>query len=125
MNGNFHSGLSMVALKASARITADNNGAGVDVSEFQGIVQVILNSSATEAADNTSDVKLQHSADNSAWSDVTGGAFAQVVNAAASVQVLTLNADNFKKYVRVVNDLGGTTPAVTAGVMLQGIKQRS
>jgi hypothetical protein len=124
MNGN-QSGLTTIALKAAARITADNNGAGVDVSEFQGICKVHLNSSATEAADNTSAVKLQHSDDNATWSDVTGAAFAQVTNAAASMQEMTLNADNFKKYVRVVNDLGGTTPAVTAGVTLTGVKQRS
>jgi hypothetical protein len=125
MNGNL-SGLSKLALKASARITADNTSAAVDVSDFQGVCQVILNSSATEAADNTSDVKLTHcDTSGGTYTDVAGGAFAQVTNAGASLQVLTLNADNLKQYVKVFNDLGGTTPAVTAGVLLIGTKQSS
>lgn len=113
-----------VALKAAQRITADNTGTGVDVSAFQGMCKVVLNSSNTEAADNTSAVKLQHSDTlGGTYTDVTRGAFATVTNAAASHQEILLNADDLKAFVRVFNDLSGTTPAVTFGVSLIGKKQ--
>lgn len=113
-----------IALKAASRLAADNTSAAVDVSAFQGMCKVILNSSATEAADNTADVKLTHcETSGGTYEDVPNGAFAQVTNAAASHQELLLNADVLKKYVKVVSDLGGTTPAVTNAVMLVGKKQ--
>jgi hypothetical protein len=79
---------------------------------------LVLNSSATEAADNTADVKITHcDTEDGTYTD-SGVAFAQVTNAAASHQVLHVSADQFKKYVKVVTDLGGTTPAVTNSVEL-------
>lgn len=112
----------MISLRNAAAISATDNGAGVDVSAFTGNGYVVLNSSATGGADNTSNVKLQHSNDNGAtdpWAD-TGVAFAQVTNAAASFQALLVSLDQFKKYVRVVNTLAGTTPTVTASVSMVG-----
>lgn len=117
-------GITTTALKAASRITATNLSAAIDTADFQGICKVILNSSATEAADNTADVKLQHSdTSGGTYTDVTGGAFARVTNAAASHQEITLNADSFKRYVKVSSILGGTTPAVTNAVSIVGKKQ--
>ena len=111
---------SMIALRASAALTATDNGAAVDVSKFTGNGYVVLNSSATGGAGQTSDVKIQHSDDGATnWTD-TGVAFAQVTNAAASFQALYVPLDQFKKFVRVVNTLAGTTPTVTAGVTMIG-----
>lgn len=112
------------SIKAASRLSATATSAAVDVSEFQGICKVLLNSSATEAADNTADVKLNHSdTEAGTYTDVPGGAFARVTNAVASHQEIMLNADVFKKYVKVVSTLGGTTPAVTNAVTLVGKKQ--
>lgn len=117
-------GLKSVSLAAALRVGADANRTGVDVSDFVGPCHVILNASAAEAADNTLDVKLQHSdVIGSGYADVTGGAFTQVTNAAASLQTLELNADSLKKYVRVVDDIGGTTPQCARSVTLVGKKQ--
>lgn len=113
-----------LALRAAARITATNTGTAVDVSDFQGLCKVLLNSSATEGAGQTADVKLQHSdTSGGTYTDVPRGTFTQVTNTAASHQDILLNADDLKKFVRVVNTLGGTTPAVTYGVTLVGVKQ--
>jgi hypothetical protein len=113
-----------VCLQPAVALTASNNGAGVDVSAFEGNGYVTLNSSATGGAGMTSDVKLQHSADNGstdAWTD-TGVTFSQVTSAGASFQSQFLPLDQFKKYVRVVNTLGGTTPTVTFGVQMSGVQ---
>lgn len=110
----------MIALRVAAALTATDNGPAVDVSKFTGNGYAVLNSSPTGAADNTSNVKLQHSDDGATnWTD-TGVAFAQVTNAATSFQALFVPLDQFKKYVRVVNTLAGTTPTVTASVSMVG-----
>jgi hypothetical protein len=107
-----------IKLATAARITANANGAGVDVSGLTGKCLLVLNASATEAADNTLDVKIQHSDDNATWSD-SGAVFNQVTNAAGgSFQTITMDVDGFKKYVRAVDTVAGTTPAVTRSVMM-------
>lgn len=114
--------LAKAALGVAKRITATNTGAAVDVSDFTGNCAFILNSSATEAADNTATVKLTHcDTEGGVYTD-TGIAFAAVTNAAASHQELLRSVDGLKKYVKVVNTLAGTSPAVTFSVEIIGKK---
>lgn len=81
-----------------------------DLKDFEGDVQIILDSGAAGAS-GTMTGKLQHSADGSTnWADVTGGGFTAVAQA-ASKQVLTLNSDDLRRYVRFVGTIAasGTT----------------
>lgn len=114
--------ITSIAVAIAARLTASGNQAGVDLLPYRGDYEarLVLNAGATEGADNTLDCKLQHSADNGAtdpWADA-GVAFAQVTHASASLQVLTINPCDLKRYVRVVDTLGGTSPAVARSVGL-------
>ncbi|WP_441253609.1 hypothetical protein [Bradyrhizobium sp. 613_E4_N2_2] len=114
--------LTILSLRAAAAITANDNGAAVDVSAYTGNGYLVLNSSATGGAGQTSTVKLQHSDDGSTgWTD-TDVTFDAVTNAAASHQVQLVSFDQFKKFVRVVNTLAGTSPTVTAAVEAVGVK---
>ena len=111
-----------ISLRAAATITASENGVGVMLPDFTGNGYLMLNSSALNTAGNTSNVKLQHSNDNGAtdaWAD-TGVVFGQVDNTGASFQSQYLSLDQFKRYVRVVNTLAGTTPSVTYSVGMIG-----
>lgn len=108
---------SPIRLAVSARLAANANGTGVDVSAFTGKCMLLLNASATEGAGMTLDVKIQHSDDNATFVDA-GVAFRQVTNAADSFQVIEMDIDGFKKYIRAVDTLGGASPAVTRGVAL-------
>jgi len=112
-----------ISILGAAAITASANGAGVDVSNYQGDVKVTLDSSAGGGADHTLDVKLQHSDDNSTWVDVTGGAFTQVTNAGASFESIILNGDGLKKYVRGVDTVAGTSPTFSRSLQLIGEKK--
>lgn len=115
---------SIIALRTAASITATENGAAVNIGDFNGNGYLVLNSSATGGAGQTSDVKLQHSDDGTTnWTDA-GFAFSQVTNAGPSVQAQYVSLDGFKKFARVVNTLGGTSPTVTYGVTLVGNKHR-
>ncbi len=114
--------LTATVLKASAAITATDTGSAVDISDYTGEALVILNSSATGGADETSNVKLTHcDTEGGSYTDA-GVAFTEVTNAAASYQVKRISVDGLKKYVKVVNTLAGTTPAVTFGVEIIGRK---
>ena len=82
-----------------------------DLKDFDGEIQIILDSGAA-AASGTMTGKIQHSdtTDNADFSDVTGGGFTAVAQA-ASKQVMTLNRDALKRYIRFVGTIAssGTT----------------
>jgi len=81
-----------------------------DLKDFDGDIQLILDSGAA-AASGTMTGKIQDSADGStSWADVTGGGFTAVAQA-ASKQVLTINRDAIKRYIRFVGTIAasGTT----------------
>lgn len=81
-----------------------------DLKDFDGDIQIILDSGAA-AASGTMTGKIQDSADGSTgWADVTGGGFTAVAQA-ASKQVLTVNRDGIKRYIRFVGTIAasGTT----------------
>lgn len=111
--------IEVVVLQESAAITATETGTGVDVSKFHGNGHLVLNSSLTGGADQTSDVTIEHSDDNVTFTD-SGVAFDQVTDAAGAFQSLYVSLDQFKRYVRAVNTLAGTSPAVTYGVIMAG-----
>ena len=81
-----------------------------DLKDFDGGIQIILDSGAA-AASGTMTGKIQDSADGSTgWADVTGGSFTAVAQA-VSKQVLTINRDGIKRYIRFVGTIAasGTT----------------
>ena len=105
--------------------TADENGDGVDLRSLEGDVLFVLNALPTGAdADETLDVKIQDSADNSSFADISGqtAAFTQVTQPnGAKCLTLVLNKDALRRYVRAVVDVGGTTRAFTLSVTAFGI----
>jgi len=81
-----------------------------DLKDFDGDIQIILDSGAA-ASSGTMTGKIQDSADGSTgWADVTGGGFTAVAQA-VSKQVLTINRDGIKRYIRFVGTIAasGTT----------------
>lgn len=107
-----------------ADITADGNGAGVDISKYEGFGQFVAEIKNIAGTTPTLALKLQHSDDDAAadpYADVTGGAFAAATDASNLEQALLLNLSSLKKYVRVAEDIGGTSsPRFFAAVVLFG-----
>ena len=86
-------------LLATTTITATGNQAGVDLLEYDGDIQIILSGTAAGAgADLT--FRIEDSADNSSYAAVTGGTFTAIGNT-ASKQVITLNHDDLRRYIRL------------------------
>jgi hypothetical protein len=100
-------------LLATTTITGTGDQTGVDLKDFDGDIQVILSGTAAgSGADLT--FRLEESADDSAYTAVTGGGFTAIANAAAK-QVLTVNRDGLKRYLRLscTAETGTASSAVT------------
>ena len=82
-----------------------------DLKDFDGEIQIILDSGAA-AASGTMTGQIQHSDTTTSgdFENVTGGGFTAVAQA-ASKQVMTLNRDALKRYIRFVGTIAasGTT----------------
>ena len=86
-------------LLATTTITATGNQTGVDLAGYEGDVQIILSGTAAGAgADLT--FRIEESDDNSTFTAATGGGFTAIGNAAAK-QVITLNSNDLKRYIRL------------------------
>lgn len=118
---DFNNEAQAVELAPAAARTATANGTGVDIRDFQGILKVLLNIGAVTGTAPTLDVKIQDSADNSTFADVTGYAFAQ--QTAAANLALGIDTRNLRRYIRAVMTIGGTTPSFPCAILAIGQKQ--
>ena len=84
------------------------NGSGVDLQGYEGDAAFVLSSEAMGAS-VTLAVKLQESADNSSWSDVTDGAFTTTAANTAAFEQIALNVSDLKRYVRTNSTVAGGT----------------
>lgn len=107
---------------ANASLVANTNGTGVDLQQCIGDVLFLISCGlATAGTTPTMDFKVQDSADNTTFADVTGATFTQVTGAAGNgLQTKVIKKDKLKRYVRLVGTIGGTSsPAFpAAGLVL-------
>ena len=103
--------------------TADASGAGADLQGYQGVLKIVLDSGAGGGTTPTLDVKIQDSADNSTFADVSGKVFTQVTGASASIQSLAIDTRAVRRYIRAVIAITGTSPTFGLAVAVVGQKQ--
>jgi hypothetical protein len=86
-----------------------SNGGSIDTTGYE-VVQFVFD--ATTSAASTLDAQLQESADNTTWTNVSGGAIAQVV-ASQTGYVRTVDVSTTKRarYLRWVYTVSGTVVA--------------
>ena len=100
-------------LLATTTITAVGDQTGVDLAGYEGDVQIILSGTAAGAgADLT--FRIEESADNSTYTAAAGGSFTAIGNAAYK-EVITLNSNDLKRYIRLscTAETGTASSAVT------------
>lgn len=106
---------------ANAARTSTVTGGAVDVTKYEGKGQVILMSSAGGGTTPTLNAKLTESATSGgSYTDVTGGAFTEVTDAADSTQMIPIDFDASKGFLKVVGTLAGTSPEFSFGVVIVG-----
>lgn len=96
-------------------VASTSNETGVDLLSYEGSMICVLDAEAGGSG-ITYAVKLQDSADNSSFSDLSGAAFDTTSANAASVQKIAVDIDNCKRYVRAVITVAGGSGAGAVSV---------
>ncbi len=115
----------VVELAANAVRTSTLTATGVNIQQYSGIAQIILQSSAKTAGTSpTLDVTIEESDSlASGYTAVSGAVFAEVTTSDIT-EMIAINTDELKKYIRVVGTIGGTsTPTFGFGVSMLGMLQ--
>ena len=107
-----------VTLTAGLRTdTAATNGTSLDNAASTAFgAQAYMQCTAFTGTDVT--VKVQDSADNSSWADVTGLTFTQITAAPASQRLATANNATIRRYLRAVTVTSGGVTSVTFAVAI-------
>lgn len=117
MSTVYDSVISKVTLRPQAATAATVNGIGVDTAGFNSAA-VLLEVGAVSGASPTLDIKIQDSANNSSFADVSGLTFTQVTaaNNSQALRIEGLNTATRRRYLRAVATLAGTSPNFTLKV---------
>ena len=108
--------LEIFSCVATAAVTSTATSAAIDLKEYDGDVSLILTSAAGTGSSPTLDVKVQDSdASGGTYGDLSGAAFTQVTGS-ASMQVITFSKDEAKRYIKIVQTVGGSTPSFTFSI---------
>ena len=127
---NLGDALTQIAIAPVASVSSTSNATGVDLTgaptnstavntgntNYEGEIAFLLDAANTAGSTPTLAIKLQDSADNSTFADITGGAFTGLTTV-ASQQKIVLNKDNLRRYVRAAYTIGGTSsPAYNVSI---------
>jgi hypothetical protein len=96
----------MLATDLSA---ASGNGSGADFNATTGTCFALQSVGTITGIGATLDGKLQHSDDNSSWTDVAGAAFPQVTS---NNTLETVTFTRTKRYLRYSYTIGGPLPTM-------------
>lgn len=112
----------LLSLSANDVVTATVNRTGVDLVDYEGDIMAVLDAEAGGAS-ITYAVKIQDSADNSSFADVSGLAFTTTTANTALRETLRINSDEVRRYIRAVITVAGGTGAGAVSVVALGSKK--
>lgn len=98
---DFPVGGTVLQLSASASQASTVTGTGVDLNDYEGAIMFIQNHGT---GTGTLDGKIQDSADNSSWADVSGATFTQSTTT-ADLKQITVDRRALRRYVRYVGTI--------------------
>ena len=100
-------------LLATTTITATGDQTGVDLAGYEGDVQIILTGTAAGAGSLTFRIEEADTLGGT-YTAATGGTFTAITNAAYK-EVITLNSNDLKRYIRLscTAETGTASSAVT------------
>jgi|TARA_Y100000310_G_scaffold84340_1_gene81165 hypothetical protein len=102
--------------------TSTATGTGLDISSYEGKIKVTLICGTVGGTSPTNACKIQDSADDSTYADVTGATFT-TVTASNSNESIAVDTRGVNKYIRSVQTIGGTSPTFDSVVVTAGIKK--
>ena len=115
--------LTVTAGVATAAKTSTATSSAIDLLEFDGDILLVLDSAAGTGSSPTLDIKIQDSdASSGTYGDLSGATFTQVTGS-ASMQTLAINKDSSKRFIKIVQTIGGSSPTFTFSINLIGLKK--
>jgi len=112
----------LLSLSANDVVATSANRTGVDLVDYEGDIMAILDAEAGGAS-VTYAVKIQDSADNSSFADVSGLAFTTTDANTALRETLRINSDEIRRYIRAVITVAGGTGTGAVSVVALGSKK--
>ena len=112
----------LLALSPNDVVAASANRTGVDLVDYEGDIMAILDAEAGGAS-ITYAVKIQDSADDSTYADVSGLAFTTTDANTALRETLRINSDEVRRYIRAVITVAGGSGAGAVSVVALGSKK--
>jgi|TARA_Y100000592_G_C5344078_1_gene255663 hypothetical protein len=112
----------LLALSPNDVVAASANRTGVDLVDYEGDIMAILDAEAGGAS-ITYAVKIQDSADDSTYADVSGLAFTTTSANTALRETLRINSDEVRRYIRAVITVAGGSGAGAVSVVALGSKK--
>ena len=112
----------LLSLSANDVVAASANRTGVDLVDYEGDIMAILDAEAGGAS-ITYAVKIQDSADNSTFADVSGLAFTTTTANTALRETLRINSDEVRRYIRAVITVAGGSGTGAVSVVALGSKK--
>jgi hypothetical protein len=113
--GDFKNSVQTSVAAYPASVNDSNSTSGIDMIDCDDRCYAIQVVGAVSGTSPTLAGKIQESADNSTWSDVTNVGFT-TVTAASNIQVIVF--DRTKRYLRHNRTVGGTTPTFLLCVLI-------
>ncbi len=115
--------LEIFSVVPTAAVTSTATSSAIDLKDYDGDVTLILTSAAGTGSSPTLDVKVQDSdASSGTYGDLTGASFTQVTGS-VSMQVITFCKDEAKRYIKLVQTIGGSTPSFTYSINAIALKK--
>jgi len=100
---------------AAVVAAATDNSTALDMTGYEGVATFVW---VTGAITGTMDAKLQDSADNSSFADVTGATASQVTTA-NQIRSISVDVRNVRRYVRAVSVVATTSCALGVSAIVQ------
>jgi hypothetical protein len=108
---------------AAVTATSGATATGVDVSTYEGPLMFVQVVGAVSGTTPTLNGKIQDSANNSNWADVSGATFTEVTES-TNMQTVIVDKRAVRQYVRYIGTVAaGANPSFTMAVVLSGAKK--
>ena len=119
--GNTRRATTLLSLIPNDVTASTKTGSAVDLQDLEGDMECILDAEAGGGSVTYAVTLTESDTSGGSYSDVDGGAFTATAADTASVQKLTVNTDEMKRFIKVVVTVAGGsgTGAVSVSALAQ------
>lgn len=113
------------SISSSSASTTSANGTSIDMQLSDGPIHALVDCSASSGTTPKCVVQLQHSTDNSTWTNIPAEDVNQPANVTLTTSGLSILSTNQRlgRYVRATTTITGTSPSFTLSVIVIGRKR--